>query len=174
MGFMDSYKRLEKLCGDILGDERKVSAYIDEMTAATDGECLVPGWSSDLRQLKHFRWVRNRIAHDPGCTEENMCEPGDSLWINEFYSRIMNQTDPLALRRRERRRMAEYARQRTAPSAPPGTYRPYTYAQNTRKTNEAEKQRGKAARWLAAGLLVCLIVILYIIIYIVPGCAWRS
>lgn len=48
MGFMDSYKRLEKLCGDILGDERKVSAYIDEMTAATDGKCLVPGcaWRS--------------------------------------------------------------------------------------------------------------------------------
>ena len=31
MGFIDSYKHLEKLCGEILNDERKVSAYIDEM-----------------------------------------------------------------------------------------------------------------------------------------------
>ena len=66
MDFMNSYKRLEKLCGDLLNDERKVSAYIDEMAATTDGERLVPGWSSDLKHLKHFRWVRNRIVHDPG------------------------------------------------------------------------------------------------------------
>lgn len=26
-----------------------------------------------------------------------MCNPGDTEWINNFYSRIMNQTDPLAL-----------------------------------------------------------------------------
>ena len=31
MGFMDSYKRLEKLCGDMLEDERRISAYIDKM-----------------------------------------------------------------------------------------------------------------------------------------------
>ena len=29
MGFIESYKRLEKLCGDLLNDDRRVSAYID-------------------------------------------------------------------------------------------------------------------------------------------------
>ncbi|MFR3416709.1 MAG: DUF6548 family protein [Christensenellales bacterium] len=29
---MNSYKHLEKLCGEIMRDERRVSAYIDEMT----------------------------------------------------------------------------------------------------------------------------------------------
>ena len=29
--FMSSYKHLEKLCGDILQDDRRISAYIDEM-----------------------------------------------------------------------------------------------------------------------------------------------
>ena len=32
-----------------------------------------------------------------GCTEQNMCSPEDVLWLNTFYYRIMNQTDPLSL-----------------------------------------------------------------------------
>ncbi|MBR5239247.1 MAG: hypothetical protein IKW04_01560, partial [Clostridia bacterium] len=35
-------------------------------------------------------------AHDPECNESNMCDPEDELWLDHFYSRIMNQTDPLA------------------------------------------------------------------------------
>lgn len=97
MGFIDSYKRLEKLCGDLLNDDRRVSAYIDEMIRIQNGAYYVLGWESDLKQLKHLRWVRNRIVHDPGCTEENMCEPGDAQWLDSFYRRIMNRTDPLAL-----------------------------------------------------------------------------
>ena len=27
MGFIDSYKHLEKLCGEVLNDDRRVSAY---------------------------------------------------------------------------------------------------------------------------------------------------
>ena len=97
MGFVDSYKHLEKLCGDLLNDERRVSAYIDEMIQTQSGAHYVRGWNSDLKQLKHLRWARNRIVHDPGCTEENMCEPADTQWLDDFYDRIMNQTDPLAL-----------------------------------------------------------------------------
>ena len=29
--FIDAYKRLEKLCGEIMNDEHRVTAYIDEM-----------------------------------------------------------------------------------------------------------------------------------------------
>ena len=31
MSFTESYKQLEKLCGEIMNDDRRVSAYIDEM-----------------------------------------------------------------------------------------------------------------------------------------------
>ena len=31
MGFIDSYKHLGKMCGEVLNDDRRVSAYIDEM-----------------------------------------------------------------------------------------------------------------------------------------------
>lgn len=97
MDFMTSYKQLEKLCGEIFEDDRKISAYIDEMVNTPRGSFYVSGWNDDLKQLKHYRWVRNQIVHDPQCSEENMCEPQDALWLDNFYARIMNQTDPLAL-----------------------------------------------------------------------------
>lgn len=97
MGFMESYKHLDKLCGEILGDNRKISAYIDEMINLPRGAYLVAGWDDDIKQLKHYRWVRNQIAHDPDCDESNMCDPADVEWLEDFYSRIMDRTDPLTL-----------------------------------------------------------------------------
>ncbi len=97
MGFIESYKHLEKLCSEVLNDDRRISAYIDEMINTPRGSYFVRGWDNDLKQLKHYRWVRNQIAHEPDCTEYNMCEPSDTVWLDDFYSRIMNQTDPLAL-----------------------------------------------------------------------------
>ena len=97
MGFIDSYKHLEKLCGEVLNDDRRVSAYIDEMLSTPGGSYYVRTWDEDLKKLKHYRWVRNKISHEPGCTEQNMCDPKDELWLDAFYSRIMNQTDPLSL-----------------------------------------------------------------------------
>ena len=84
MGFIDSYKRLEKLCSEIYNDNHGVSSYIDEMVNTSIGARYVPGWDEDLKQLKHYRRVRNQIVHDPGCTEENMCEYGDAQWLDSF------------------------------------------------------------------------------------------
>lgn len=100
MSFISSYKHLEKLCGEVLNDSRRISAYIDEMQNTPYGTYYVPSWNEDLKKLKHYRWVRNQIAHDPDCDEGNMCDPSDALWLEDFYSRIMNQTDPLALYRK--------------------------------------------------------------------------
>ena len=97
MGFIDSYKHLEKLCGEVLNDDRRISAYIDEMTNTPRGSYYVRTWNEDLKKLKHYRWVRNQISHEPDCTEQNMCKAEDEIWLDEFYSKIMNQTDPLTL-----------------------------------------------------------------------------
>ena len=97
MGFLDSYKHLEKICGEIMKDERKVSAYIEEMQRIFDGPYYVKSWNDDLKQLKHYRWIRNQIVHEPTCTEAAMCVPEDTAWLDGFYTRIMEQTDPLAL-----------------------------------------------------------------------------
>ncbi len=97
MGFMDAYKNLEKLCGEMYGQQNGVSAYIDEMKQTPRGSLCVKNWDEDLENLKHYRWVRNQISHEPNCNEVNMCEPYDTVWLEHFHGRIMNQSDPLAL-----------------------------------------------------------------------------
>ena len=95
MRFMDAYKRLEKVCEEILDDERRISAYIEEMLKVPDGAKVVPGWEEDLKQLKRYRWVRNQIVHNPDCTENEMCDSKDVRWLTQFHARIMDETDPL-------------------------------------------------------------------------------
>lgn len=97
MTFMNSYKALEKLCNDIYGENHGISIYIEEMTQLPSGSRYVFGWDKDLKQLKHYRWVRNKIVHEPNCQEEDMCNSEDVRWLDNFHRRIMNQTDPLAL-----------------------------------------------------------------------------
>lgn len=97
MSFMEAYKRLEKICGEMYGNDKKLTAYIDRMESTFNGPYYVNGWREDLKQLKHYRWLRNKIAHEPNCNEEDVCQEEDEEWIDYFYSRIMNQTDPLAL-----------------------------------------------------------------------------
>lgn len=55
MGFIDSYKHLEKLCGDMLRTQHGVSAYIAEMESTPKGSYLVQGWDEDFKRLKHYR-----------------------------------------------------------------------------------------------------------------------
>lgn len=100
MNFIDSFKRLEKLCSELYGNKHGISFYIDEMKGIADGEERVSGWNADLKKLKHCRWVRNKIVHEPGCTEENMCGPDDSRWLQDFHSRIMSKKDPLSMYRK--------------------------------------------------------------------------
>ena len=100
MSFIDSYKRLEKLCSEIYGNG--VKSYIEEMSNNPMGSRCVTGWDEDLKKLKHYKWVRNQISHDPDCTEDNMCEFDDAEWLDYFRSRIMSGSDPLTLYRKAR------------------------------------------------------------------------
>ena len=97
MSFMNSYKRLENLCRGIYPDAQNgISGYIDDMDNHPNGSRQVSGWNNDYKLLKHYRWGRNQIAHVEYADEKNMCDPGDAVWLDNFYQRIMNQTDPLA------------------------------------------------------------------------------
>lgn len=100
MVFMEKYKSLEKICNEIFDTSNGVTAYINEMENTFDGAFYVPNWGNDLQKLKHYRHIRTQIAHEPNCNESNMCVSEDEEWLFTFYSRIMNQTDPLALYRK--------------------------------------------------------------------------
>lgn len=55
MGFNDSYKHLEKLCGEVLNDDRRVSAYIAK----------IPNLSNRSRRRLLHRHNRTAITENP-------------------------------------------------------------------------------------------------------------
>ncbi len=153
MSFIDSYKRLEKLCSEMYGDTHGLSTYIDEMIGIPNGSYYVLGWKEDLKQLKHYRWVRNQIVHEPGCTEENMCEPGDIQWLDNFYSRIMSTDDPLALLYKAKSPNRAKKPEQTSSSSPMS----YTSQQN-RKTSS--KHTGCLTYLMGALIVVVALVLI--------------
>ena len=153
MGFIDSYKRLEKLCSEIYNDNHGISSYIDEMINKPGGARYVPGWDEDLKRLKHYRWVRNQIVYDPGCTEENMCEYGDAQWLDNFRSRIMAANDPLAQYRKARNPQPTQRPRQTYTPEP----RNYTYPQRT-----STPQRSAGCLTYVIGVLVVVAAVILI------------
>ena len=95
VGFIKSYKHLDNLCKDINGIG--ITGYINDMEDRPSAEYHIAGWKQDYLKLKHYRYIRNQIAHENYAEEENMSSPEDTVWLDNFYNRIMNQTDPLAL-----------------------------------------------------------------------------
>ncbi len=116
--FFEEFKNLEKLCNDMFQSHNGVTNYIDEMQTASHGiYCSIPSWESDLNQLKRLRHIRNHMAHEAGAFEDNLCTHSDVAWIQDFYERILNQSDPLALLHQNlqaRRNIVKY-RKKTIP-----------------------------------------------------------
>lgn len=158
MNFISSYKTLEKLCSDIYGDNHGISTYIDEMQNRPRGSYLVRGWDDDLKQLKHYRWVRNQIVHEPDCSEDNMCDVGDAEWIDTFYSRIMDQTDPLAMYRKATApRPAAKPVQRNQAAQPQYTYPAQHY--------QPKKTSNKSIGWIVFIIIAVIIGLVFALKY---------
>ena len=98
MGFMEEYKSLDRICKDMNGIG--ISGYISEMEMYRKGVLRIPSWKDDYYGLKHYRWVRNQIAHEVDETEENMCDCEDREWIKDFHQRLLGGEDPLTQYRR--------------------------------------------------------------------------
>ena len=160
MGFIDSYKHLEKLCGDMLQTQHGVSAYIAEMESTPNGSYRVQGWVEDLKYLKHYRWVRNQIVHDPNSSEENMCDLSDAQWIDNFYDRIMKQGDPLAMYRKatKPRSVAKPKPLRQSPQAQ------YTYSA---RPVYSKKEAKKATGWVVLLIITVLVGLFFVLKYLV-------
>lgn len=110
MSFLDAYKHLEKLCGEVMQDSRKVTAYIEAMAGCPDGAKLVKGWESDLTALKHYRSIRNELAHNPDASERKLVKHADIKWVKKFYKRLKKGSDPLSLYKNRARVRRGFAR----------------------------------------------------------------
>ena len=95
MGFMRAYKHLDNLCRDMNGIG--ITGYIEDMEKRTNGSIHVFNWKQNYQQLKHYRHIRNQIAHEDDADEETLCSVEDIEWLDNFYQQILKQSDPLAL-----------------------------------------------------------------------------
>ncbi len=96
----EAFKYLEKICNEIYGDKNGVTRYISDMEATSPYDAdRIPHWKTDLNHLKSVRYIRNNIAHD-GSFSVDACTEEDVAFIKDFYDRIFNAEDPLALKRR--------------------------------------------------------------------------
>ena len=94
MGYMTSYKRLDNLCRDMYNGENGVTAYIEEMERYSYAASSILGWKSTYDALKHYRYIRNQIAHEEYASEENMTSQADTDWLDNFYQQIMQPGSP--------------------------------------------------------------------------------
>lgn len=97
----DEFKRLEKLCNEIYGEQHGVTLYINEMERTPNYAARkVFGWDYDLQGLKRVRHIRNAMSHDDSDGDTDYTFE-DVEFIKNFHARIMKGEDPLALLRRQ-------------------------------------------------------------------------
>lgn len=95
--FFEEYKQLDKLCRDMYPD-KGVTGYIDDMVNTYWHDYPIKNWESDLTQLKKMRKLRNRLAHTEGAFTEDICTQMDIQFVQNFHKRIIDGTDPLAMK----------------------------------------------------------------------------
>lgn len=105
--FLQKYKELDNLCKDLLNSEKGVSSYIESMEQCAYSRKIV-GWEDDYRNLKKYRYMRNRIVHENNVDEETLCSETDEMWLEQFHERIINCEDPLALHRQYKMSFHQY------------------------------------------------------------------
>ena len=104
--FFDEFKALDNLCRDIYGksidNKLGVTLYLEDMDRkAYQGAFKISGWTSDYNQLKNARNIRNELAHSRNSISVDICSQEDIDFIRSFRTRILNQTDPIALLRKQ-------------------------------------------------------------------------
>lgn len=114
--FFDEFKALDNLCRDIYGRSAEnklgVTLYLEDMDKnAYRGAFSVFGWSSDYNRLKSARHIRNELAHSRNSMTVDICSQEDIDFVRSFRAKILNQTDPIAMLRKQ----STYSRCSTTP-----------------------------------------------------------
>lgn len=140
--FQEEYKRLDALCKDIFASREGVSEYIRQMELVSYADRrYYADWESDYRQLKHLRWIRNRLAHDVGTLEEEFCTDAEIEWLKNFHQKILSLCDPLSTVQKNKKEFDQKNKQ----------YRVYHSEQNIPKKAEHrdKKQRSICSKFIA-------------------------
>ena len=89
-----------------------------------------------------------------------MCEYGDAQWIDDFYDRIMNQSDPLAMYRKATR---------PQPVAKPKQHSQSSQLQYTYLVQpvSSKKKVRKAAGWIVLLIIAAFVGLFFVLKYLV-------
>lgn len=167
MGFLQTYKRLDNLCKDMNGIG--VTGYINDMEQIADGRYYVSGWKDDYYKFKHYRYIRNQIVHENYAEEDNLCLPEDSVWLNEFYQRILERKDPLAVFNKACTSFPTAAHVKAKPTPSSGVSSFHSQARPThaeRKPTPPENRPGHSRRNVYFLVLVLAVIAAILAIYI--------
>ena len=104
--FFDEYKALDNLCRDIYGEtidnKLGVTLYLEHMDKiAHIGASKISGWVTDYNNLKSARNLRNDLAHSRNSIMIDICTQEDIEFVRSFRKRILNQTDPIAVLKKQ-------------------------------------------------------------------------
>ena len=157
--FLEEYKYVDNICRDMLGAEKGVTAYIEQLdeTPATV-RYWITEWNDEYRQLKHIRWLRNQIVHNTGYVE---CTQSDLDWLKGFHNRLLTQQDLLAKAHRvikESQIQNQQQQAKTVLAAAPKTV-----------ANVYRSPRGPRKSWILIAVISALAVIIGILIWIANG-----
>lgn len=95
MEFFEEYKKLDVTLKNKYSTKTGVTSYIENMERFSDGEGFVSSWREDYKALKHYRWLRNKLAHEAG--EDVDLNKSDLAGLKKFFANVSKNKDPYAL-----------------------------------------------------------------------------
>ena len=151
---LEEYKYVDAICRDMLGAEKGVTAYIEQL----DETPMTTEWNDEYKQLKHIRWLRNQIAHS---TESVECSQADVDWLKGFHNRLLTQQDLLAkahrvIKESQIQRQQQLAKTVTAAAPKPGA-------------NVYRSPKGPRKSWILIAVIAALVMLIGLLIWIANG-----
>ena len=157
--FLEEYKYVDKICREMFGTEKGVTAYIEQLdeTPMTVRYWIIE-WNDEYGQLKHIRWLRNQIAHS---TEYVECTQSDLEWLKDFHNRLLTQQDLLAkahrvIKESQIQRQQQLAKTVTVAAPKPGA-------------NVYRSPRGPRKSWFLIAVIAVLSILIGLLIWIANG-----
>lgn len=156
---LEEYKYVDAICRDMLGAEKGVSAYIDQLNETPmTVRYWIAEWNDEYRQLKHIRWLRNQIAHSTGYVE---CTQSDLDWLKGFHNRLLTQQDLLAKAHRVMQESQIQNQQQQAKTI--------LAAAPKQGANVLGSSREPRKSWILIAVIAALAILIGVLIWIVNG-----
>lgn len=127
--FLEAYKDADNICKQIYASDKGITNYIDAMTAIPSYESVkIFDWNAVLSRLKNLRHIRNKLSHEVGTLDMEMCSQADVNWIKSFKLKIINGDDPLATLERLNKKAKSTAKPKQTVNVPVQSTRPSRFA----------------------------------------------